>query len=118
LENIVQIEIPIVDLKRALEFYEAVFGWKLAPTEIHNYYVLDVPKTMKFGVALICVPEFKPSTHQTTVYFECPEIEYVLEKVVERKGKITMGPKEVPPYGVIHHFTDPDGNRWGLFSEK
>jgi len=118
--QIVQIEIPVRDLSRALEFYRAVFGWTRSPAEIHNYVVLDVPevdnRVQRVGVALVPVgDDTARETLQVVTYFRHDDPEMLIKKIIEAGGSKRFGPRKLPAYGDIWQFCDPDGNRFGLF---
>jgi predicted enzyme related to lactoylglutathione lyase len=116
-KKIVQIEIPVSDLKRSEQFYAEVFKWHRAPTDMHNYHILDVPKDAGFGVALVGGHKENTIAHSMTLYLECKNIREIIKSAETSSGKVLFGPKKIPPYGEIFQIADPDGHRWGLFAE-
>lgn len=109
-----QIEIPVSDMPRALAFYEAVFGWRAAPAELHEYVVLEVPDDCPFGLAL--VPRRSAgSSGEATLYFATNVPEEICKRAVAHGGTKRLGPMTLPGYGTIFQIEDPEGCRWGLF---
>ena len=116
-QKLCQIEITSSDLERSLAFYEGVFGWKKAPADLHNYIVLSVPSDCPYGISL--VPGI-PSTkgRGIVLYYGLENPEEIIDRVEDNGGKILMGPQRLPGYGMIYQFKDPDGNVFGIFSQK
>ena len=111
-----QIEIPVRDLKAALQFYDVVFGWKPVPAEMLGYVVIDVPKDSPYGISLTLDESAAGDTGRCpTFYFATPDPVKIIDLATGAGGKKRFGPKVVPGYGTIWQFTDPDGNRFGLF---
>ena len=64
--------------------------------------------------------DFLPSTHGVLIHFNCEDIEQTLEKVLLKGGKVVI-PKtkiEADDKGWFAVFTDSEGNRIGVYSEK
>ena len=130
--SLCQIEIPVSDLQVALRFYEAAFGWQSVPAEMHNYVVLDLPADCPYGISLFPIdnqpgnstaqhPQLenkKDDSNRVTLYFAAENPEEVLKKVESAGGKKRFGPRPLAGYGTIWQFTDPDGNRFGIFKKK
>lgn len=115
-QQLCQIDIPVTDIPRALSFYERVFGWRAAPAELHEYVVIDVPKTCRFGIALV-PRKGEAGRAGVTVYFEVADPGAVCQAALEAGGAKRFGPTKLPGYGSIFQIEDPDGNRWGLFAK-
>lgn len=102
-----QIEIPVTDLETAVVFYEAVFGWKQAPAEMHEYIVMHVPDDCPFGISLI--PSTKERNGDSVVlYFQVENPQNIVENVVKNGGKLRFGPKKTGLYGEIFQVEDLD----------
>jgi predicted enzyme related to lactoylglutathione lyase len=109
-----QVEIPVLDIERAILFYERVFGWKQAPAEMHEYIVMQVPEDCPFGISLI--PTKKERQGDSVVlYFQTENPEAVAEAAKKNGGRLRFGPKKLGFYGEIYQIEDPDGNRFGLY---
>ena len=52
-----------------------------------------------------------------TLYIEVEDIDAILKAVVDKGGKVMKPKFAIPNVGHIALFTDPDGNRMGLWSK-
>lgn len=110
-------DIPVVDMERAIRFYEAVTEMKLKR--------MDVPggkETANFGKdgCLFKAPEDKPSHFGSRIYFSAnPSIEECIKRIESAGGKILV-PKTPIGEGMGHfaYFEDSEGNRVGLHSKE
>lgn len=116
-------EIPTVDLHRAQQFYEAIFGVELIPMETEHFkmrmFPIEDPMT-GIGGCLIHTDGFHvPSpTDGPLIYLNAnPDVQIVLEKVEAAGGKVMVPKTEISPeYGYMGVFIDSEGNRIGLHS--
>lgn len=116
-------EIPATDLKRAQQFYEAIFGVQLIPMDMENIKMRMFPlDNMETGVGGAIVDSggfHKPSVSDGPLIYlnGNPDLQQVLDKVEAAGGKI-MVPKMAisPEYGFMAVIIDTEGNRIGLHS--
>jgi uncharacterized protein len=117
-------EIPVVDMKRAVKFYEAVFLTKLerhmmGPMDMAWFpMVKDGPGTTG---SLVLDKNFRPSVDGVLIFFSSPkeDINGDLKKVEKAGGKIVAPRMEIPEnMGFMAMFLDTEGNRIGLHSMK
>ncbi len=114
---IVWFEIPVSDMQRAIQFYEAAFGVKLQPMEVEGQQLAFFPMDREHygaGGALILSPPIEPSHQGTTVYFRVASIDPALEKIVRAGGKTLIPRRGIGQYGFIAQFEDSEGNRVAL----
>ena len=108
------LEISASDPKAAAEFYKAVFGWKIEVEESMNY-VQFAAEEGGIGGAFTEVSENNPAgtvlAHITT-----DDIEASLSKIEANGGKTIMPKTEIPGIGHFAIFSDPTGNKIGLYS--
>jgi predicted enzyme related to lactoylglutathione lyase len=119
INQLCQIEIPVQDLHRAILFYENVLGWRPAPTEIHDYCVLDVPADCPYGISLVPqrrAAESSPSSGPV-IYFHCDDAAGLVETACQWGGRRRFGPRQLPGLGLIYQIEDPSGNRIGLYEK-
>jgi len=116
-------EIPTVDLDRAQQFYEAIFGIQLIPMEMPNFQMRMFPiedPMEGIGGALVKTEGFYQSsaTDGVLIYLNAnPDVQLVLDKVEAAGGKIVVPKTEISPeYGFMGVFIDTEGNRVGLHS--
>jgi predicted enzyme related to lactoylglutathione lyase len=118
-------EIPVINMERAIRFYETVFECKL---ERHQMGPLDmawfpwVDSAAGAGGSLVCAPEFyTPEKNGTLVYFnaqsgdlanELGRVESVGGSILQKK---TLIAEDVGFMAVVF---DTEGNRIALHSRK
>lgn len=114
--QLVQIEIKVKDIAKALSFYEHAFGWTLVPAEMYPYHVIDVPKDCTYGIALVEQKDLDIKSNSVILYWQVDDLEAVKSKVIENGGNVLIDKMKIPPEGQMSQISDPDGNRWGLFT--
>ena len=115
-------EIPSVDCKRAVKFYEAVLGLKLT--------VCDSCESEKMAffsdfsaqpnVAISWAADFHPSKDGVLISLSVGSIETTLDRINANGGK-TVRPKtkiEADGMGYFAMFSDSEGNTLGLYADK
>ncbi len=118
-------EIPVLNMDRAIAFYEAVLGIKLSKAPVMgNIEMALFPMNNGMGAsgALCCAPEFyKPSTDGVRIYFtsRTGDLSNELARVEANGGRVVM-PKtliseEIGYFAVI---MDTEGNCLSLHSIK
>lgn len=110
-------EIPVMDMHRAVKFYEEVFGFSLDVLDMEAnrwaFFPMEDEATGAGG-ALIQHDAITPSHQGTTVYFRVVDINPVLERIEKAGGKTLLPRSSVAIYGYIAHFEDSEGNRVAL----
>jgi uncharacterized protein len=116
-------EIPTTDIDRAQHFYENIFGISLMPMDFPNIkmrmFPLDDMMTQVGGALVDSGGFHKPSaTEGPLIYLNAnPDVQNVLDKVVEAGGSILVPKSEISPdYGFMAVFMDTEGNRIALHS--
>jgi len=116
-------EIATTDIGRAQKFYETIFGISMMPMDFPNIkmrmFPLDDMMT-QVGGALVDSGGFHKAsaTDGPLIYLNAnPDVQNVLDKVVEAGGSIMVPKTEISPeYGFMAVFMDTEGNRIGLHS--
>ena len=114
-------EIPATDIDRAQKFYENIFGITMMPMDMPQIkmrmFPLDDMMT-QVGGALVDSGGFHKAsaTDGPLIYLNAnPDVQIVLDKVVEAGGSIMMPKTEISPeYGFMAVFIDTEGNRIAL----
>ena len=116
--QIVHIELPAADGSEASQFYSDVFGWKRSSYGGGEWeYWMFQPDGGPGG-------GFNPLGDQGVIptkpgdvlmYIDTDNIENSLARIEEQGGKTVIGRQEIPGMGWYAIFTDPTGNRVGLF---
>lgn len=114
-------EIPVMDMARAVKFYNTVLG-----TELHVMTGTAVPlatfpadASYDSAGALIQMPELRPGTDGPVVYLNGgADLQVALNRVADAGGRVLLSKTQIPNVGYFAMFIDTEGNRLGLFSEK
>ncbi len=117
-------EIPVRDLDRAIEFYEAVFEFSLQRQDFGPVKMAWFPSmetAMGSPGGLIYDPgSFTPSSEGILIYFTAfsGDLDIELERAEKEGGKIVV-PKRLisPEIGYMGAFIDSEGNRIALHSK-
>lgn len=111
-------EIPVADMDRAIEFYEAVFAVSLERTVIDGHDMALFPFDENGpGVsgALAKGDSYVPSRSGTRVYFSVESIDKTLDKAISKGGRIAYPKTSVGDLWVAE-FEDSEGNQIALSS--
>lgn len=118
-------EIPVADMKRAVSFYQTVFGYQLqhAPMgELDMAWFPAVEGTEGSPGALACHKDFYfPGNQGAIVYFTAfsGDLANELSKVPDAGGKVLMEKKLIADdIGYMGLFEDTEGNRIAIHSRR
>jgi len=116
------IEIPVADMSRAVNFYNAIFGWDLKVMDFGQqsmaWFPAD-PEAYGSGGSLVQHESYVPSEHGAVVYFECEDIAEVVSRVVDAGGEVIQAKKQISPeHGFMGLAKDTEGNRIAFHSQK
>ena len=115
-------EIPVLDMDRAIKFYNEVFDFKLEYHDLGELLMAQLPFDVKAhgsSGALVCNKNYYiPSKNEgVLIYFECKSVKETLIKVNSNGGQILVEEKEISPeHGFMGVFVDTEGNRIALHS--
>ena len=117
MRKLVHFEIPSMNLERSKKFYENLFGWRIEAVPGMDYSMINVEDGIGGGLS----KGAKPSTELGIgLYFEVDDIPASLAKAAKSGGK-ELTPKTAiggGEMGYFGEFSDPDGNRIGLWSKS
>ena len=114
---IVHIEFPATNTKAAGAFYKDVFDWKIETDPNFDYTMF--PPEGGPGGGFVAVGDSGPVPYaigQPLIYIGTDDIEASLRKIESSGGKTVLPKTEIPGVGWFGVFTDPSGNRVGLFT--
>jgi predicted enzyme related to lactoylglutathione lyase len=118
-------EIPVVDMERAIRFYETVFEVKLSRQQMGPLDMAWFPWTETgpgSAGSLVCQPEYyKPSSDGVIIYFTAfsGDLAVELGRVESSGGTILEGKTLISEeIGYMALFLDSEGNRIALHSRK
>ncbi len=114
------VEVPTVDLKRAIGFYQSILGVKLEEMDMGGTRMGIFPSE-DGAVSLVLVngEGYTPSGDGTTAYLETgDDLQSVLSKVAPSGGQVIVPKTEISPeMGFFALFIDTEGNKIGLHSD-
>lgn len=109
-------EIPVVDMDRAVAFYEQVMQVTLRRETMDCAELAVFPhQDPAPGGALAKFEGIAPSAQGAIIYLHTDHLAATLDRVASAGGACVFGPLTLPNYiGTIALFTDSEGNRVGL----
>lgn len=109
-------EIPVADMDRAIAFYTSVFGYELQRTTVDGYDMALFPAHDGRGAsgALAQGDVYVPSTTGVIIYFSVDDIDPIIERAVERGGRVLYPKTAVADVGYVAEIADSEGNRIAL----
>lgn len=109
------VEIPVLNLKKAKQFYESIFDWKVDTELMPNYGIVELENTASIGFFVV----EKVPDHGVNVVFEVEDINQKLGEIKQAGGSVLREKYEIAPeIGFSAQFQDCFGNEFGLFSRK
>lgn len=111
--RVVHFEIGLRDAKN-IAFYRKVFGWPIPTDNPWNYGIVEPEGENSIGGGIVTLPPDAPSAY-VTVYVAVEDVAASLAAANREGGKTLLEPQEIPDVGIIAQFSDPEGNRIGLF---
>ena len=116
-------EIPVIDMDRAVKFYETVLGVTLGRHKMNEIDMAWFPMVSGASGAagsLVAHPEWYKTSHDgVLVYFtaQSGDLSEELSRVESAGGQIVVKKQEIAPeYGHMAVFIDSEGNRVALHS--
>ena len=106
-------EIPVTDFYQSVNFYQAIFGVKLMVAEYSNEKMACFVQDGQTVGAISYAPDFKPSEHGVLI------IDWSIQQVLKQGGSIAIPKTKIQAEGKGYFavFTDPAGNRIGLYAD-
>jgi uncharacterized protein len=117
--QIVWVDIPVVELDRAIQFYSAVLGAKVKKEEFSGMALGLLPHEGEdVGGCLTKDESYKPSTDGPLIYLNVQGRLDEAQGAVESNGGKVLQPKhQIGPYGFRAVVLDSEGNRIALHSK-
>ncbi len=114
-------EIYVQDLPRARRFYEGVLGLTLERLPSPDIEMWTFPMSAEqpgSGGALLKMEGVPSGGNSTLIYFACDDCAVEEGRVAAFGGKVQRPKMSIGEYGFITLAVDPDGNMFGLHSQK
>lgn len=112
-------EIPVVDLDRAVHFYQTVLGYELSRNDlgpIHMAFFPMLDNARGTSGALVQSDGFIPAATGILIYFTVDDIDATLQRVEAEGGLILQRRESIGKYGWVGRFEDSEGNVVALHS--
>jgi len=109
-------ELPVKDMERAKGFYGEVFGWKFEGQPRPDYTLFTTPGGEAVGGGLLKPTPDMP--YKVTNYLFVSSVDEAARRVKRAGGKLLNDKTEVPGFGWMQHFEDPEGNLVALWQAK
>ncbi len=113
-------EIPVSDMKRAQDFYRAVFQLDYEFMDLGELQ-MSVFAHGDVGMALCKHPQFyQPGSQGPLVYLNAnPDLQVFLDRIKTQGGQVIQQKKQISPeHGYMALFIDSEGNRLALHSDQ
>lgn len=113
-------EIPALNLLRAVEFYNYIYGMKMEITESSGYSMALFPTNNGIGGAVVMGEGSIPSESGTLVYLNGgKDLSVVLERIEEAGGRIILEKTLISnEAGYFALFIDSEGNKLAIHSKS
>jgi predicted enzyme related to lactoylglutathione lyase len=114
------IDIPVVDLDRAITFYSAILNTPVKKISEQGFEFGLLPHTEDSVSGCLCVMEDrKPSANGALVYLNLEgQLDRAVASVSAKGGKVVKGKEQIGPYGHRAIVIDTEGNTLALYSKE
>jgi predicted enzyme related to lactoylglutathione lyase len=114
------IDIPVIDLDRAIPFYSALLNVPVQKISEHGFEFGLLPHTENNVSGCLCVmDDRKPSQDGPLVYLNVEKrLDQAIESAKKQGVKILKGKEQIGPYGHRAIILDTEGNAIALYSKE
>lgn len=115
--RIIHFDLPADDPKRAIRFYEKVFGWKIEKWKGPiDYWLIMTGDKEEPGIDGGLAKREEPDEGIVNT-LDVPSVDEFIEKVKKNGGKIVREKHPVPGVGYMATIADTEGNLFGIMEE-
>ncbi len=112
--KVVHFELPADNTKRAVEFYQKVFGWTITNWEGPNeYWLITAGPDDEPGINGAITPR-NMTDQVTTDTVAVESVDDSIKKIEEAGGTVVMSKQVIPSVGYIAYCKDTEGNLFGI----
>lgn len=114
------IDIPVIDLDRAIAFYATVLDESVQKIDEHGFVFGLLPHTENNVSGCLCVMhDRKPSQDGPLVYLNVEgRLAEAVAAAMKHGGKVLKEQEQIGPYGHRAIILDPEGNAIALYSKE
>jgi predicted enzyme related to lactoylglutathione lyase len=115
-QPVVHFSIAGKDGTKLQDYYADLFGWEIDAGNPMKYGLVQRESNAEgAGIPGGIGGVQEGAEPSIVIYVEVPDVEAGLARAESLGGKRLWGPDEVPGMGIVlGHFTDPEGNEFGL----
>jgi uncharacterized protein len=110
-------ELSADDPKRAMTFYEKVFGWKFQKLEGGDYWLATAGDEKEPGINGAIMPR-KPKSQPVVNTINVTNIDEAIKKIEQNGGKVVVPKMDVAMAGTLAYFVDTEGVMHGVLQPK
>jgi uncharacterized protein len=116
--SITWIDIPVLDLDRAITFYSHVLGQEVKKEALPSSSIgIFAHSSGEVSACLFVNPEERPSASGSLIYLNVDgRLDRAIEETSKNGGKILKVKHSIEPYGYRAIILDSEGNRMALHS--
>ncbi len=112
-------QIPVIDIDRAITFYEAVCRTSLQRMDDERmqraFFPMEPQNPDRTGGELVQSPNDRPSADGVTIYLNAPDgVDAAVERAVAGGGSVMVPKMSIGEHGFIALIMDTEGNQIGL----
>lgn len=112
-------QIPVLDIDRAVKFYETVLKTSLQRLDDERmkraFFPMDPANHDRTGGELVQGADDQPSLNGVTIYFNSDDgVDAFLAHVRDAGGMVTQPRTSIGEHGFIGLFVDTEGNQLGV----
>jgi predicted enzyme related to lactoylglutathione lyase len=112
--RVVYFDISADDVKRAIRFYEEVFGWKIEKwSGPFDHWNVRTGEPSEPGIDGGLAKRENPSDSITNI-IDVPSVDEFSAKIAAKGGKIVQPKMAIPGVGYLVIFKDTEGNTMGI----
>ncbi len=114
------IDIPVIDIDRAIQFYSMILGESVQKIDEHGFVFGLLPHTEDNVSGCLCVmDDRKPSQDGALVYLNMEgRLDNAVEAVKKYGGKVIKAKEQIGTYGHRAVILDTEGNAVALYSKE
>ncbi len=111
--KVIHFELGVDDPKRAIKFYEDVFGWKIDKWEGPlDYWLVTTGDESQPGINGALMR--RTDSENTINTIDVPSVDEFIDNIVKAGGKVLQPKMTVPGVGYAAYCQDTEGNKFGL----
>ena len=115
------VEIPVIDIQRAINFYESLLAIRIEKIEMGDTLMGVIPSPENtVNLVLVKGSDYSPSKNGTIIYLDAGnDLQIFLNKVEKSGGKMITPKTQISSeMGYFAFILDSEGNKLGLHSKN